>query len=216
MYLQLLGAPHPDTLSSGSKRSAPTNGYQNKRPKTTTSSVAYAQQRPNSGPYVPVNGGYGVAGPASNRPPPQEGDSSLMKSFTVAEIEAHLESLNESLHLTSTKIGEKCRSMINKLLNDTYADPFKLPVDPVALKLPDYFDVVKEPMDLGTVKKKVRGRSSPKCLLKSWKRRSTSANNVCVFVHRSTRAATPTSNRSKRTSASSSPTACSTTARGQT
>eukprot|EP00518_Triparma_eleuthera_P023025 CAMPEP_0197561066 /NCGR_PEP_ID=MMETSP1320-20131121/24424_1 /TAXON_ID=91990 /ORGANISM="Bolidomonas sp., Strain RCC2347" /LENGTH=1070 /DNA_ID=CAMNT_0043122669 /DNA_START=36 /DNA_END=3244 /DNA_ORIENTATION=- len=84
-----------------------------------------------------------------------EGNSSLVKSFTVAEIEAHLESLNESLHLTSNKIGEKCRSMINKLLNDQYADPFSQAVDPVALGLPDYFDVVKRPMDLGTVKKKV-------------------------------------------------------------
>jgi len=32
---------------------------------------------------------------------------------------------------------------------------FKQPVDPVELNLPDYFDVVKKPMDLGTVKKKL-------------------------------------------------------------
>ena len=45
--------------------------------------------------------------------------------------------------------------MINKLLNDQYADPFAQPVDPVALGLPDYFEVVKTPMDLGMVKRKV-------------------------------------------------------------
>lgn len=30
--------------------------------------------------------------------------------------------------------------------------PFLKPVDPVALNLPDYFTVIKKPMDLGTVK----------------------------------------------------------------
>lgn len=28
------------------------------------------------------------------------------------------------------------------------AYPFLAPVDPVALKIPDYFDIVKEPIDL--------------------------------------------------------------------
>ena len=34
-------------------------------------------------------------------------------------------------------------------------DPFMEPVDPVALGLPDYFDVVSTPMDLGTVRKRL-------------------------------------------------------------
>ena len=32
---------------------------------------------------------------------------------------------------------------------------FMVPVDPVELEIPDYFDVISEPMDLGTIKKKV-------------------------------------------------------------
>ncbi|KAH7301549.1 hypothetical protein KP509_23G031600 [Ceratopteris richardii] len=31
------------------------------------------------------------------------------------------------------------------------AEPFNVPVDPVALGIPDYFDIVKKPMDLGTI-----------------------------------------------------------------
>ena len=31
--------------------------------------------------------------------------------------------------------------------------PFAIPVDPVALNIPDYFDVIKQPMDLGTIRK---------------------------------------------------------------
>ena len=46
--------------------------------------------------------------------------------------------------------------MINNLLNDQYAPPFAQPVDPVKLELPDYFEIIKKPMDLGTIKEKVR------------------------------------------------------------
>lgn len=80
---------------------------------------------------------------------------SLLTSFTVEEIEAHLESLNSELHLTAGKIKDKIHSLITKLLDDKYSFPFHNPVDPEALGLPDYFNVVKKPMDLGTIKKKV-------------------------------------------------------------
>ncbi|XP_052796528.1 histone lysine acetyltransferase CREBBP-like isoform X2 [Mya arenaria] len=33
--------------------------------------------------------------------------------------------------------------------------PFRLPVDPVALQIPDYYDIVRKPMDLSTIKKKL-------------------------------------------------------------
>ncbi|GMR41265.1 hypothetical protein PMAYCL1PPCAC_11460, partial [Pristionchus mayeri] len=34
--------------------------------------------------------------------------------------------------------------------------PFKVPVDPLALHIPDYFDIVKQPMDLSTIENKFR------------------------------------------------------------
>lgn len=33
--------------------------------------------------------------------------------------------------------------------------PFRQPVDPQALGIPDYFDIVKKPMDLSTIKRKL-------------------------------------------------------------
>lgn len=33
------------------------------------------------------------------------------------------------------------------------AGPFLTPVDPVKLNIPDYFDIIKQPMDLGTIKR---------------------------------------------------------------
>ena len=42
----------------------------------------------------------------------------------------------------------KCFAVVNK---HKYAYIFAKPVDPVALNIPDYFDVVKRPMDFGTI-----------------------------------------------------------------
>lgn len=43
--------------------------------------------------------------------------------------------------------------------NHQYGAPFIDPVDPIALGIPDYFDVVKHPMDLSTVMKGLRDNS---------------------------------------------------------
>ena len=38
-----------------------------------------------------------------------------------------------------------------KMQSNKYASPFLHPVDPVALNIPDYFDIIKNPMDFGTI-----------------------------------------------------------------
>jgi SAM-dependent methyltransferase len=50
---------------------------------------------------------------------------------------------------------KQCKVLINKLRLHKNAWPFNQPVDPVALGIPDYFDVIQHPMDLGTVSKKL-------------------------------------------------------------
>lgn len=42
------------------------------------------------------------------------------------------------------------------VMRHQYAWPFNMPVDPVKLQLPDYFHIVKTPMDFGTVKQKLQ------------------------------------------------------------
>jgi hypothetical protein len=47
----------------------------------------------------------------------------------------------------------KARSIIDLLKKHPSSEPFLFPVDPIELGLLDYFDVIKEPMDLSTVYK---------------------------------------------------------------
>ncbi|KAK1440376.1 hypothetical protein QVD17_06201 [Tagetes erecta] len=41
--------------------------------------------------------------------------------------------------------------VIKKIMKMDAAEPFNVPVNPVALGIPDYFDVIKTPMDFGTI-----------------------------------------------------------------
>ena len=49
-----------------------------------------------------------------------------------------------------------CYNMLESMMKAKAAMFFNDPVDPVALKLPDYFDIVKQPMDYSTVKDKIK------------------------------------------------------------
>lgn len=48
--------------------------------------------------------------------------------------------------------ARECFSQVRK---HKYAWVFGKPVDPIALHIPDYFDIIKEPMDFGTIKEKL-------------------------------------------------------------
>ncbi|XP_010528183.1 PREDICTED: transcription factor GTE8 [Tarenaya hassleriana] len=63
------------------------------------------------------------------------------------------ESANQSLTSTATEaLMKQCDALLKKLLSHPHAWVFKAPVDVVALKIPDYFTIIKHPMDLGTVR----------------------------------------------------------------
>ncbi|KAA0194450.1 CREB-binding protein [Fasciolopsis buskii] len=61
-------------------------------------------------------------------------DESKWKRWTREELLRHFLQLHEEIS------------------NDKYAEPFMAPVDPVVLHIPDYFQVIKEPMDLTTIR----------------------------------------------------------------
>lgn len=50
----------------------------------------------------------------------------------------------------------KCRDILKQLMSKPIAAAFNQPVDPVLLNIPDYPSIVTSPMDLGTVRSKLR------------------------------------------------------------
>jgi len=113
-------------------------------------------------PAVPPAGGVpGIAYsngqvimPKHTGPKPQE-DHTLINCFSIEQIETHIESLNKGLQLNPQRLKTKCLEVHKVLQSHQHAWVFNTPVDPVELGLPDYFEVIKRPMDLGTIKKRL-------------------------------------------------------------
>merc|ERR1712238_154584 len=82
-------------------------------------------------------------------------DGTSQPSLSKGDVEQHLLMLNKGLHLTSRTITHKCLPIVQRLIDDPYGWVFRDAVDPVLFSLPDYFEVVKNPMHLLLVKKKL-------------------------------------------------------------
>eukprot|EP01124_Arcella_intermedia_P007856 TRINITY_DN14870_c0_g1_i2.p1 TRINITY_DN14870_c0_g1~~TRINITY_DN14870_c0_g1_i2.p1 ORF type:complete len:127 (-),score=44.61 TRINITY_DN14870_c0_g1_i2:305-685(-) len=48
-----------------------------------------------------------------------------------------------------------CKKILKNLLQMKESWPFMEPVDPIALKIPNYLEIIKKPMDLSTVNEKL-------------------------------------------------------------
>lgn len=141
-----------------------------KRPKLEGSSPSMGQMAPSSSGYQP-QGTASSSGPPSApvlaQPVQEESnpaastsakgndDCSLLNSFTVEQLSTHLQSLNTSAELPPAKLKQKCSEVLKGLQTHQHGWVFNCPVDPVELGLPDYFEIIKKPMDLGSVHKKV-------------------------------------------------------------
>lgn len=77
------------------------------------------------------------------KPVPQPTRRTKRKSIPHYPDDTRNETLNSQL--------ESCRKVLRSLSSHRYSQPFMEPVDPVELQIPDYFDIIKHPMDLGTV-----------------------------------------------------------------
>lgn len=66
------------------------------------------------------------------------------------DFEAILEEI-ENAPTFSAEDNAYCKKTLRNLMKHEYGWSFDLPVDPVALEIPDYFDVIKRPMDFSTI-----------------------------------------------------------------
>jgi bromodomain-containing factor 1 len=57
---------------------------------------------------------------------------------------------NEDFHL------KRCTKILGLIKTSHLAGPFLYPVDPIALNIPTYLDIIKTPMDLHTVEEKLK------------------------------------------------------------
>merc|ERR1711871_1526383 len=83
--------------------------------------------------------------------------SCALYGFTNEQIQKHLNGLGEGVvnNKSSTEVKAICMPIIEGLLKHHSGHIFAQPVDPVQYNLPDYFDIIKNPMDLGSIKKRL-------------------------------------------------------------
>ena len=78
------------------------------------------------------------------------------KSFK--EYSGELASLGQKGNKAHIETMKKCEQVLNQLCSHRSSDPFLEPVNPIAQGLHDYTSIVKDPMDLGTIRKKLKGK----------------------------------------------------------
>lgn len=81
-------------------------------------------------------------------PPLFEGDFWVNESHNAYKSLSKNKNAGESIEKTTNQ--RRCREILRTIMNRQIAFPFLKPVDHVVLEIPDYPNVIKNPMDLGT------------------------------------------------------------------
>jgi E1A/CREB-binding protein len=150
--------------SASSSRASPTESYQPERKRLKLEQSSAPKSVPSSFAVKEVSSKREAAKSApssvkSSGKTPEDAkanaDHSLLNSFTARELETHLASLDLKTELPPAKLKSKCSDILKGLQTHQHGWVFNCPVDPVELGLPDYYDIIKKPMDLGSVQKRL-------------------------------------------------------------
>ncbi|XP_028755806.1 transcription factor GTE9 [Neltuma alba] len=85
----------------------------------------------------------------------ESGCCNLKKSSNKRRPQVSIVSQQEKRQKLDRKLSLQCATILKSLMSHPYSWVFSKPVDPVALNIPDYFTIISEPMDLGTIKTKL-------------------------------------------------------------
>jgi hypothetical protein len=95
------------------------------------------------------------SGPAPAMKPPERfipSASGLLRRESSRTLKPPTRLEEDDPQAQMNRCMEKCRKILQELNDADVDNIFAWPVDPIALGVPTYFDVIKEPMDLGTIK----------------------------------------------------------------
>jgi len=107
-------------------------------------------------PKVPSSSGTTQESTSTPKPTaPSSEDHALLECFTEEQIQTHINSLKKTAHLPPTKLKAKCLEVLKGLQTHEHGWVFASPVNAEELGLDDYFDIIKKPMDLGTIQKRL-------------------------------------------------------------
>lgn len=123
-----------------------TKGNKGKRPREDASANATIVIPPKAAPKKSIY--------------PLDPISCAVYTFSPEQIQAHFKTVQEGLRLTVARIKEMCKPILEELFKVPLVfQVFGSPVDPSALGIPEYNDIIKFPMDLGTVMKRLESGS---------------------------------------------------------
>ncbi|XP_075661262.1 transcription factor GTE10-like isoform X2 [Castanea sativa] len=94
-----------------------------------------------------------VAAPHGKKRPPPGRNGSRMKKSASGRFETVKGA--EPASTSNDALMERCKTLLESMMAHQFAWAFNEPVDVVKWNIPDYFTVIKHPMDLGTIKSKM-------------------------------------------------------------
>ncbi|TPX70815.1 hypothetical protein SpCBS45565_g01462 [Spizellomyces sp. 'palustris'] len=101
-----------------------------------------------------------AASPTIQSPIPKSEECVVPSSVSPASSPA--EYARSAVAILAPSDIKLCRQLLNSLKKHHAAWPFLAPVDPLAVGAPDYFNVIKKPMDLSTVERKLASQEYAK------------------------------------------------------
>ncbi|VAI46706.1 unnamed protein product [Triticum turgidum subsp. durum] len=138
----------PSKMSSSERR------YLRKRFRSELDSVRDLLKKPEFLAIMPVSRAPAYSSSAAPRAKKVKGGSHVLRGAKGRFLPTKPRP-ETSMVLPEATILQMCEGILKKLMTQKCSHIFNIPVDAEKLNIPDYNDIIKHPMDLGTIKKKL-------------------------------------------------------------
>ncbi|CAM0945358.1 unnamed protein product [Alopecurus aequalis] len=139
----------PCKLSSSERR------YLRKRFRAELDSVRDLLKKPEFMAIAPVSRAPAFSSSAAPRPKKVQRGSHVVRGAKGRFLPTKPRPEASSTVLPEATVLKQCEAILKKLMTQKFSHIFNVPVDVEKLNIPDYNDIIKHPMDLGTIKKKL-------------------------------------------------------------